>query len=780
MARWEWALRKDLNEEKERSMKRIGWWCVVSIFVSLFHVATRGTPLASVGRRSYRRQIANAILCGLSIFFSGIATAWCADGPNWIFNRAASEASPECTVGQGVLIREVGMTTIQPLGTDLTLSFPLRDHDRFEASESPFFALRYRANTSQRQGGLFFTSDLLPDLSDASYSAFPVVGDGNYHNIVVDMRSFPHGNWKGRIQFFRLDPTNPSDTDSTIQISRFGFFATEESANAFLAAADDRPDYSQETVFRAAFQKVTVPGGVLSDGYRREDFLLQDTTPVGGWREPRRELPRPVVVYTDSQGNREILADATVNALGFVRYTAHKPGTYTLEYVDPSLVPQNTTASDSTTSDSAASSYPPEFFTRKRIKIGSWANFDPKKVDRQYVKDYADAGFDWIIALSAVTQPPYREPFLQWCHELGIETYVNDGAYQNPLVDTAEYFDEPSFTGHYITDEPGSDDFDRLAEICNRYAEQTGKVPYINLLPMYANAAQFKYGAGAAAIEYYDADPALFRKYCEAFCEKFDTHYICTDIYPLNWVDGRKVTYADYIESIHVIAEVARRYDREFWCYIQTYSWTPSKRTPNEIEYRWQCYSMLSFGCTGLLCWQWGGTSPEFPSLVDVESQKTPTYYDAKTVFQEIRKISDEFVKYRYLGSFNHGCTESTPYLRMSDPYTEFHDVIQEIDCDDPLLFGCFEEQKKTTDTTSQTSSEPSHAFTMVNMSELQDAKTITVRLKLAAERVTAYPRGVATVLVPQDGWYTFTLPTGEGVFVTVATNGSGVPPTAR
>ena len=106
----------------------------------------------------------------------------------------------------------------------------------------------------------------------------------------------------------------------------------------------------------------------------------------------------------------------------------------------------------------------------------------------------------------------------------------------------------------------------------------------MNLLPMYANAAQLKYGAGAAAIEYYDPEPELFEKYCDAFCQQFDVDYICTDIYPLNWKNGAKFTYPEYAESIDVIASVARKRQRDFWRFIQTFAWIPSKRTPAEEE----------------------------------------------------------------------------------------------------------------------------------------------------------------------------------------------------
>ena len=275
---------------------------------------------------------------------------------------------------------------------------------------------------------------------------------------------------------------------------------------------------------------------------------------------------------------------------------------------------------------------------------------------------------------------------------------------------------------------------------------------------MYANAAQLKYGAGAAAIEYYDSDPDLFRKYCAEFCKKFDTKYICTDIYPLNWNSRHeKATYADYVESINIIASVAREYNREFWCYIQTFGWIPSKRTPTEAEYRWQCYSMLSFGCRCILCWTYAGYKKDFPSLVDVHSQKTTAWHDFRPVAWELRRLSDEYVKYQNIGAFTHNCSDKTPYLKMSNEYKEFK-TIQSLQCDQPLLIGVFEKNDESR----------SAAFTLVNMSELQANAGAEVNARLDAMEVVAWYRGVPQHVVPDaNGVYTFNLASGEGVFVT-------------
>ncbi len=738
--------------------------------------------------------------------------------PLWIFNNGPDAKS--LSVGQGELCHEVGLTRIVPTGTDLTLTLPMGAGDAFPAAERPFFALRYKYRTTIQQAGLFFTTDTLTSLSDSSYSAFPVVGDNTWRNAVVDMRTFSHKNWSGTITSFRFDPTNPSSTESSYQLSRLGFFPSEAEAQRFLDAAVDAPDYSEPTRFAASFQRVLVPGGSLSDGYERADFMLRATavdkpseTTVVRFRrkgETGQEVAVPLS-HTNSRGFTWFVANAPgeyrlVNCtqplddiaaltpeiqiairfvvarelLGEIEGRKFRPdaplaaatwqaaaaalGGYG---IDLPHQPAPATRADAAVALRAAiqsalgtaidSPYTNAYLTRDRIRIGAWVSAREDAVGEDFIQTYSSGGFDWIIAHGALAGSK-KEMLLRECDQYGVELILGDGAYIDPGAATAEYFDHPSFAGTYITDEPGTEQYDELAEICNRYyRESDGKLPYINLLPMYANAAQLKYGAHAAAIEYYDPDPELFKKYCDSFCEKFDPPYICTDIYPLNWIQGKRQTYKGYCESINIIAASARRHDKAFWCCIQTFAWTDGKRIPTESEFRWQSYCMLSFGCKGLLCWTYAGYEPEFPSLITVDGKRTRAWYDAATVFKEIRSISDAFVRYRNSGAFAHGCTDETPYLKFSDPLQRFP-TIQEIQCDDPLLVGCFAEKDGS-----------GTAFTLVNMSELEDLKTVQVRIKIAGSQVMAWPRGQSVKLTPDpDGLYPLTLAPGEGVFVEV------------
>ncbi|MBR0238736.1 MAG: hypothetical protein IJQ39_11640, partial [Thermoguttaceae bacterium] len=718
------------------------------------------------------------------------------------------------------------------IGTDCTITLPVSSKNAFDAQAFPFFAFRYKYKSAHRQAGLFFTTDTLTSLSDKSYSPIAVEPDNTWRNCVVDMRTYSHKQWAGKITGARFDPTNPSTPGDVLQLSRMGFFLTKEAAEAFLSVAVDAPDYSEDSVFRAPLQKVFVPGGCLSDGYNKAEYMLPE---AGTYTIPETKYPEElVVVFTPKDGGKpEVVPVCQTNSRGFTWFVARKPGKYTIErreckFTDVEdddpfdwgvdifkcvrfvlarglMTPPNPdkptefdpdgdiskeqwsqicntlkehgielNSSDVPNSRLVAAeritltierffgprfitSFTNEYITSDRIKIGAWVNLTDAVFDKDFVKTYSEGGFDWMIAHSVGGSDAKTRRLLDDCDKYGVELILGDGAYTNPAWQTAEYFDRPCFAGTYVTDEPGTDDYDRLAAICNKYVEQTGKVPYINLLPMYANAAQLKYGAGAAAIEYYDSDPDLFKKYCDSFCEKFNVNYICTDIYPLNWRDGKRVTYSEYIESINIIARSAREHNKEFWCCLQTFAWTPSKRTPTEAEFRWQAYSLLSFGCKGLLCWTYVGYKPEFPSLLTIDGKRTNAWYDAATVFKEIKLISDAYVQYKNVGAFTFGASDSTPYLKMSQPLKDFKGLKDIYSFNSPLLVGCFEK-------------EDGYAFTVVNMSELEDVQRTEVNFKLPdGYRAVSWLRGVRTELTPdKDGEYHLILASGEGVFVEV------------
>ncbi|MBE6688339.1 MAG: S-layer homology domain-containing protein [Ruminococcaceae bacterium] len=399
------------------------------------------------------------------------------------------------------------------------------------------------------------------------------------------------------------------------------------------------------------------------------------------------------------------------------------------------------------------SPYTDEYFRRDRIKLGTKGSFEPYFVmDTEYMNRVKDCGFDWIIATGAVSGGEIGSALLNFADKNGIEVYLTDNAHKD-YSNSLEFCERPSYTGTYVFDEPGVDEMAQLAEIANDYLENTGRDPHVNLLPLYASDAQLKYGANTDKTYTSDDHYQFYYEYAKNWGELADADFMCVDIYPLK-TSG---TYKDYVESINLFARAARDTEKEFYAYIQSYGWTDGKRNANLRDFRFQVYSMLSFGCKGLIYWSYTSQGNyDIYSLVDKDGEPTEIYYAAQTSLQELKKLSDIYCSYDNIGAFNHNCTDATPYLKMTNPVS--FPAISKINSQSPLLIGCFEAKEGD-----------GKAFTLVNMNELLENKSADVSFKISGyTKVTAYLKGEPAVLTANDGMYSISLEPGEGVFITL------------
>lgn len=413
-----------------------------------------------------------------------------------------------------------------------------------------------------------------------------------------------------------------------------------------------------------------------------------------------------------------------------------------------------------------------------RIRVGAYTPI--KYPDEAHIKALADAGIDFaVLNLDMIPEDKHNDVF-KWLAKYGVEAtvrkeslmkYYNRAGMLN-LDKKGEMFfkDEPSFVAYTYVDEPGTEHFEELGkEVAKFQAEFPGKRAYINLLPMYANSAQLTGGAWKAPIEYYEQPSTDFKQYIDEYVAKVDTDYICTDIYPCRRVPNpdcpekfpaeyKKLTYPLYAKSIEIVADACRASNRDFWVCIQTCSWARSVREPDGAELRWQAYTMLSYGAKTLLYYIFATNSVHSGCVMDVRGDTTKLYFASQRLCAGLKKLSDVYVSYKNLGAFNVNSTpETTPYLEMDNPYpaSEFK-AISDIECDTPLLVGCFEKKEGK-----------GAAFTLVNYQDWESPKDCTVGFKTMG-KVTLYYDGEPQVLTAKDGRYEVKLEQGDGVFVTV------------
>ena len=411
-----------------------------------------------------------------------------------------------------------------------------------------------------------------------------------------------------------------------------------------------------------------------------------------------------------------------------------------------------------------------------RIRFGAYTAF--LKYDEVNVKNVADAGIDTALVNADEIPVEKREEFFSYLEKYGIEAivvnretrkyYEKAGMLDFDKKDLMWYKDMPAFKYYCYVDEPGTEHFEVLGKEVERFHKEfPGKIAYINLLPMYANSAQLTGGAWKAPIEYYEQPSTDFQQYLDQYVEKVPTHYICTDIYPHRKARNPKcpekfpaeyikTTYPNYVKSIEITADQCRKYGRDFWVCVQTCSWSAGIREPDEYEFRWQAYTMLSYGAKTLLYYVFAARPRHTGTPLNVRDERNELYFGIKRIAEEFKRMSDVYVSYKNLGAFNVNSTpETTPYLEMNNPYKNFK-TISEIKTESPVLVGCFEKKEGN-----------GHAFTLVNMHDFAKPATATVKVKIAGE-VNAYYDGTPTKLTSSDGWYEFKLLQGDGVFVTV------------
>ncbi|MBQ9940088.1 MAG: S-layer homology domain-containing protein [Clostridia bacterium] len=428
--------------------------------------------------------------------------------------------------------------------------------------------------------------------------------------------------------------------------------------------------------------------------------------------------------------------------------------------------------------------YTKEEIQKDRIRLGAYGYNVGSTLEEQdrRMKQLSDLGLNYIVRAQTSANSTDRNRILDLSAKYCVESLVaysgkvtlDGGGFNtsatvdsvNPLAYSHEYYEHPAFGGHEIADEPAMDSFDALSQITSEHsAVLPGKTPFVNLLPYYASEEQIKNGVNVS----YSSKKELYQIYCDEFCENFNTNFICTDIYPLNWTTTsswlgstttKKTTNDDYIESINLIATSARNHGKEFWSYIQAFSFDDTKRDPTEQEFRWQCYSMLSFGCKTIILYMYDGANK---GLI-TDGYPNDNYNNAQPVMWEMRGLSDTYVQYENLGAFSLNQSDySSKYLKFTDQLTPPSNFT--ITSSNPLLVGYFEKKTGT-----------GYAFTVVNMVDF--AKTtrtasFTFTISESGKTVTLHGKGTTTdyearVLTPSNGKYSVNLEEGQGVFITV------------
>ncbi len=287
---------------------------------------------------------------------------------------------------------------------------------------------------------------------------------------------------------------------------------------------------------------------------------------------------------------------------------------------------------------------------RTKINIGTYI-LQPYARSEAHIKDLADAGVDFVIGMN------YDVPALDLFQKYGVGAIVSgilpgwwggDGhnagkmAASNPLEKydeaAAKFTDHPAIWGIDTGDEPSALDFPHYGKVVEKTTKLfPNQFAYLNLYPNYASVAK-----NTSEETVNQLGTATYAEHIDKYCEYVGLDYICYDFYVYSHknenIDGK-------LENLRIVADACLRTGRSMWYVPQVNSLFPELWI-SENMLRFQAYSAMAYGAEVITwaCWTGGWWTNQ---VLDTDGNKTEQYEKVKKINHEIKKIGEEYMKYR-------------------------------------------------------------------------------------------------------------------------------------
>ncbi len=271
-----------------------------------------------------------------------------------------------------------------------------------------------------------------------------------------------------------------------------------------------------------------------------------------------------------------------------------------------------------------------------RFPIGLWWPPPPQETTAAAYGRIAAAGFTFVIGGNGIHTREQNLDMLAAAEANGLWALVNDpkalaapaapadhAAWLANLQEaSAAYARRRSFAGYLLVDEPDTRAFAWLGELSRVIGEVApGRLPYINLFPDYATAAQLQ--------------APSYNAYLQAFCTEVRPPVLSFDHYPL-LADGR--VGSTYFPNWAAVRQAALAMDVPSWIFLQALGYM-GHRSPSAAEIHWQANVALAFGAKGIMYftyWTPGGGEKFTAALIDVDGNPTATYDSAVRINAQV------------------------------------------------------------------------------------------------------------------------------------------------
>ena len=272
-----------------------------------------------------------------------------------------------------------------------------------------------------------------------------------------------------------------------------------------------------------------------------------------------------------------------------------------------------------------------------RFPISCWRGPPPSHNTLQDYKVLKECHFNLVGPTGDYT-PEENRKLLDLCARVGLRAILVDSrlSTQMTLWDNwrelvadviGDYAQHPALYGYYLQDEPSSLLFGPLGLISQEFERRDpNHLPYINLLPTYANTRQL-------------GTPS-YKDYLARFCDIAKPRLLSYDHYALLPKGG---TRPDYYENMELVRAESLRRGIPWW-YVHSSGAYAGYRRPTDAELRLQLYSSLAYGAKGVSYWYYWGRkqeNDERTGVVDPDGHPTPLYDMLRRLNRETQIIGD-------------------------------------------------------------------------------------------------------------------------------------------
>lgn len=397
---------------------------------------------------------------------------------------------------------------------------------------------------------------------------------------------------------------------------------------------------------------------------------------------------------------------------------------------------------------------------------------------------YADGTVDatQTVVNSAIRAEEDALRVLELAEKYGIKYYVRDWAFYDmnntetwklwQAYDTYEKYEEAlrimfnentqyihssAYAGNFGRDEPGVDQFERLAwqiDIYQKLMEEYGAEGefLLNMLPSYGGITSY---GGATYNEYID-------RYFEELAPKLG--YICYDFYPFKRAEGGSQMKSGLAANLALVANKCKGTNYELRTFVQCEGdWTGLRDLTSIGDFRLQVYMNLAFGSTYMTYYEYGTFKSqdegEFGLLNLQDGTYNYTYDMVKQVNSEVHAFEDAYLNFKWDGVLCYSSLAKgkiNPKFKEVTPKMKSHPRIADVKHERDALIGAFKD------------AEGKDAFMLVNYNDpyYNESNEVTIQFN-DAKALLMYRFGQQEVVrLPKSGKYTFKLYPGEGRFI--------------